>query len=399
MSGTTGDAVTRMSLALLFPLALLAACNDSAGSPPPATAPPGTVELDLQPAATGLTSPVYLTAPAGDARLFIVEQAGRIRVVKNGQLLPTPFLDITARVSSGGERGLFSVAFDPAYATNGRFYVYYTNTSGDITIERYAASPATADVAAATPAPVITIPHPTFSNHNGGLLMFGPDGMLYAGTGDGGGGGDPSGNARNLNSLLGKLLRLDVRTSPYAIPTSNPFAGQTGKRGEIWAYGLRNPWRYDFDTPPSGGGGDTQLYIADVGQDAYEEVNVAPATTAGIDYGWNVMEGRHCYSPSSGCNQTGLRLPVLEYDRSQGCSITGGFVYRGAAIPELAGHYFYSDYCNGWLASMTGDAASGFTTRRWTVPSVGRVTSFGEDAAHELYVVSAGGTVYRIVKK
>ncbi|HWJ24714.1 MAG TPA: PQQ-dependent sugar dehydrogenase [Gemmatimonadaceae bacterium] len=355
------------------------------------------VQLDLERVVSGLASPVYLTAPPGDARLFVVEQGGRIRVVKDGALLPTPFLDISSRVLSGGERGLLSVAFDPRYASTGWFYVYYTNAAGDITIERYQAPP-TADVASpAAPTPVLTIPHPRYGNHNGGLLLFGPDGMLYAGTGDGGGAGDPSGNAQNPNVLLGKLLRLDVRALPYAIPPTNPFAGQRGKRGEIWAYGLRNPWRYAFDTPP--GASDATLYIADVGQNTWEEVDVAPAGVGAINYGWNVMEGAHCYPIGGSCGTSGLHLPAIEYDHSQGCSITGGFVYRGAAIPELAGHYFYSDWCGGWLASMTGDATHGFTTRRWSVPNVGNVTSFGEDGARELYVVSGGGAVYRIVKR
>jgi hypothetical protein len=352
--------------------------------------------LALTPVASGLTSPVYLTAPAGDARLFVVEQPGRIRVVRNGQLLAAPFLDISARVNYAGERGLLSMAFDPQYATNGFFYVYYTGgTAGNIVVERYGGVVG-ADVASAAATPVITIPHPTFANHNGGLVMFGPDGMLYLGTGDGGGGGDPNGNGQNQNALLGKLLRLDVRTLPYTIPATNPFAGQAGKRGEIWAYGLRNPWRFAFDRGVS----PAMLYLADVGQDRYEEVDVAPATSAGLNYGWNVTEGLHCYPSGDTCSRAGLQLPAVEYDHATGsCSITGGFVYRGAAIPQAAGQYFYSDYCSGFLASMSGNAASGFTTRTWSVPSVGNVLSFGEDAQGELYVLSATGTVYRIVKR
>ena len=354
------------------------------------------LQLDLVPVVTGLSSPVYLTAPAGDARLFVVEQPGRIRVVKNGQLLTTPFLDISARTLAGGERGLLSMAFDPQYASNGYFYVYFTSApNGDLVVERYGGAVG-ADVASATPTPVITIPHPGASNHNGGLVMFGPDGMLYMGTGDGGGGGDPNGNGQNTNVLLGKLLRLDVRTLPYAIPSSNPFAGQAGKRGEIWAYGLRNPWRFAFDR----GSAPSLLYVADVGQNRYEEVNVAPSTSAGLNYGWNVMEGLHCYPSGDACSRTGLQLPAIEYGNpSIGCSVTGGFVYRGAAIPEAIGQYFYSDYCRGFLASMSGSADAGFTTRTWSVPSVGNVLSFGEDAQGELYVLSASGTVYRIVKR
>jgi glucose/arabinose dehydrogenase len=370
-------------------LTALAGCSSSSTTDPSAD-----VLLDLQPVVSGLAAPVYLAAPAGDARLFVVEQPGRIRIVKNGQLLAAPFLDISARVSYGGERGLLSMAFDPQYAANGFFYVYYTSApTGDIVVERYGGT-AGADVASATPTPVIAIPHPGASNHNGGLVMFGPDGMLYLGTGDGGGAGDPSGNGQNVNVLLGKLLRLDVRTLPYTVPPGNPFVGQAGKRGEIWAYGLRNPWRFAFDR------GSANLYIADVGQNLYEEVNVAPPTSAGLNYGWNVMEGQHCYPSGDACNKGALVLPLIEYSHaSGGCSITGGFVYRGAAIPEVRGQYFYSDYCAGFLASFGGTTTRELVTRSWSVPNVGSVVSFGEDAAGELYVLSANGTVYRIVRR
>jgi glucose/arabinose dehydrogenase len=250
-------------------------------------------------------------------------------------------------------------------------------------------------VASATPTPVITIPHPGASNHNGGLVTFGPDGMLYLGTGDGGGAGDPSGNAQNVNVLLGKLLRLDVRTLPYTIPPTNPFFGRTTGRQEIWAYGLRNPWRFAFDR----GASPVTLYIADVGQGAWEEIDVMPSSAAGVNYGWNVQEGSHCYPPSStSCGLPGvLQTPAAEYDHSAGrCSITGGFVYRGSAIPEIRGQYFYSDYCAGFLASLSGSASAGFTMRTWSAPNVGNVLSFGEDSAGELYVLGVG-TVYRIV--
>jgi len=196
--------------------------------------------------------------------------------------------------------------------------------------------------------------------------------------------------------LLGKLLRLDVRTLPYAIPTTNPFAGQVGKRGEIWAYGLRNPWRFAFDR----GSNPTTLYVADVGEVRYEEVNVVASTSAGINYGWNIMEGMHCFPSGDTCTKTGLQLPVFEYDHTGGnCSITGGFVYRGAAIPEIAGQYFYADYCSGFVASLTGSLGAAFTTHTWGVPNVGNVLSFGQDAAGELYVLSGAGTVYRLVRK
>jgi glucose/arabinose dehydrogenase len=379
----------RTSLVLLTIAMSSAACTTS-------PVPLDEVQLDLQPIASGLASPVYLTAPAADGRLFIVEQPGRIRIVKAGQLLGTPFLDISAKVLSGGERGLLSVAFDPQYAANGFFYVYYTSQpNGDLVVERYGGTVG-ADVAGVTGTPVISIPHPGAANHNGGLVMFGPDGMLYMGTGDGGGAGDASGNAQNPNVLLGKLLRLDVHALPYTIPADNPFVGQSGRRPEIWATGLRNPWRFAFDR----GVVPAMLYIADVGQNRYEEIHVASAAAAGLNYGWNLMEGLHCYPSGDSCDKSGVQVSALEYDHSDGaCSITGGFVYRGAAIPELAGEYFYSDYCRGFLASMDGAMGVGFDTRTWNVASVGSVTSFGEDAAHELYVLSAAGTVYRIVRR
>ena len=353
-----------------------------------------TFTLRAQQIVDGLASPVYLTAPKNDPRLFIVEQAGRIRIVKDGALLATPFLDITARVVSGGERGLLSLAFDPAYATNGRFYVYYTGAQGDIFVDRFTVS-ADPDVANTASDPVITIQHRVNANHNGGLLLFGPDGMLYAGIGDGGGAGDVPNNAQNIDVLLGKILRLNVATLPYTIPAGNPFLGQPGA-DEIWAYGLRNPWRFAFDAPP---GGAAQLYIADVGQDALEEVDVADASAAGRNYGWHTMEGMQCYNPSTGCNQTGLTLPIIQYDHSQGCSITGGFVYRGAAIPEIQGLYFYSDYCSGFLRSFRLSGGAAVDQRDWAFTNIGNVTSFGVDATGELYMLSASGRAYRVVKQ
>lgn len=344
--------------------------------------------LDLQLVVEGLVNPVFLTAPPGDPRLFIVERPGRIRIVRNGQLLPTSFLDITSRVSTGAEQGLLSLAFDPRYATNGFFYVFFTDLAGTLTVERYAVT-ADADVASPAATPVIAIPHPTFDNHNGGLVMFGPDSMLYIGTGDGGGAGDPFGNAQNSGSLLGKLLRIDVRTLPYT---------PRGQGREIWASGLRNPWRFDFrartDAPLQ-----ADLYIADVGQDLFEEIDLAILNPSAINYGWNRMEGNACYPAGTSCNSAGLERPVLVYDHTDGsCSIVGGFVYRGAAIPGIADQYFYSDYCSGFLASITGGAPP-VSSRRWSVPDIGNVLSFGEDAAGEMYMLSEQGRVYRIVAR
>ena len=354
-----------------------------------APAPTPASGLALERVASGLADPLYVTAPAGDARLFVVEQPGRIRIVKGGLLLPTPFLDLTDRVRAGGEQGLLSIAFHPRYATNGLLYVNYTNRRGDTRVERYSVSrdPDRADAASAKL--VIMIEQP-FANHNGGLVIFGPDSMLYIGMGDGGSGGDPYGHGQNRATLLGKMLRLDVdRGDPYAVPRDNPFVGRAGMRGEIWAYGLRNPWRFCFD-PPTG-----LLYIADVGQNLWEEIDVAGAARAGLDYGWNVMEGDHCYR-SRDCDQTGRVAPAVEYHHDDGCSVTGGFVYRGRRMLDLVGHYFYADYCRGWIRSFKYEGGRVTAHREWRGVEPGQVTSFGQDSAGELYVCASDGTVHRL---
>jgi len=348
--------------------------------------------IQLETVVSGLEDPLYLTAPASDPRLFIVEQPGRIRIVQDGQLLPTPFLDIVRQVRSGGERGLLSVAFHPNYASNGFFYVNYTDQRGDTRIERFSVS---SDPNVADPSSgklLLKIEQP-YANHNGGLNLFGPDGMLYIGMGDGGSGGDPHGHGQNRGALLGALLRIDVDGGdPYAIPPDNPFVGQPGMRGEIWAWGLRNPWRFAFDRETN------LLYIADVGQNKWEEIDVAPAKEAGLNYGWNLMEGAHCFR-SSNCSPKGLVLPVLEYGHAEGCSVTGGFVYRGKTIPFLVGHYFYADYCDGWIRSFKYTDGKVSEQRTWDMGPIGKVLSFGEDAAGELYVLSDNGRVYRIVNR
>ena len=373
----------RVSALLLL---ALAACNADDPIDPPAA-----VEaLRLQEVATGLASPVFLTSPADDARLFVVEQAGRIRVIENGAVLATPFLDIADRVWSGGERGMLSMTFHRRYGQNGFFYVYYTDRGGDIRVDRFRVSADRARADAASARNIITIPHRDASNHNGGLVAFGPDGRLYLATGDGGGAGDPQRNGQNPASLLGKILRLDVDAAePYAIPAGNPFAGGGG-RPEIWAIGLRNPWRFAWDRESG------TLFVADVGQSACEEVNAVAASAAGLNYGWNVMEGAHCYPSGSPCEIAGKTLPALEYGHRDGCSITGGYVYRGSAMAALRGTYFYSDFCRGWLRSFR--MANGAVTdrREWDVGSIGNVASFGEDSRGELYLLG-GGRVLRIV--
>ncbi|HEY3114897.1 MAG TPA: PQQ-dependent sugar dehydrogenase [Gemmatimonadaceae bacterium] len=371
-----------------------AACHSDATGPGDGgnPLPPG-LTLKLDPfVSSGLNSPVFLTQPLNDGRIFVVEQGGRIRVIRNGVLQSTPFLDITSRVLSGGERGLLSIAFHPQYATNHFFYVYFTTqTNGDIRIERFAttSNPEVADPT--TSKLIITAPHSTYSNHDGGLVSFGLDGMLYAGLGDGGGGGDPLGNGQSFNSLLGSLLRLDVdHGDPYAIPPDNPYVGQANRRGELWAKGLRNPWRYAFDQATG------LLYIADVGQDLHEEVDVVAANRGGVNYGWNVMEGTSCYNAST-CTQTGFELPKIDYGHTGGaCSITGGYVYRGTAIPGILGHYFYSDYCAGFIKSFRYSNGAAVDQKDWGL-STGAVTSFGTDFAGELYVLS-GNSVLKIAQ-
>ncbi len=357
--------------------------------------------------ASGLYKPLHVTAPRIDPhRVFVVEQGGTIRILKHGVLQPHAFLDIGSKIACCGERGLLSLAFHPDYEHNGRFFVYYTAPGGDVTIARYtvSANPDLADAASETI--LLTIAHRDHDNHNGGQLAFGPDGYLYAAIGDGGGAGDPLENGQNLATMLGKQLRIDVDvdTPPYrAVPPGNPFAGADDPYNLIWAYGLRNPWRFSFDR----GTGD--LYIGDVGQGTMEEVDVQPAGTGGSNYGWDIFEGRTCFEPDRlpQCPDppTGYTMPVLQYDHSEGCSVIGGFVYRGCSMPDLHGTYFYSDYCSAFIRTFTGVSggdAPALADRPADVHppgdlSISSVTSFGEDARGELYVVDQGGEVFKIV--
>jgi glucose/arabinose dehydrogenase len=370
-------------------------CSNSANGTTP---PDGAPNIGLAEVASGLSMPLYLTAPPGDTdRLFIVEKGGAIRIVKGGALLPTAFLDIHTLVSGGSEQGLLGLAFDPDYGTNGRFAVHYTDQAGNTRVSTFLRSAGDPDLADPGSEQLVLAAEQPFENHNGGQLVFGPDGYLYLGLGDGGSGGDPQGRGQDLTDLLGSILRLDVRTAtPYAIPADNPFAGRTDVRPEVWSYGLRNPWRFSFDRATG------DLYVGEVGQNTWEEVDVSPkADGAGkaINFGWNIMEGKHCYGANS-CDRTGLALPVLEYGHDQGCSITGGYVYRGTAIPGIQGHYFYGDYCGGWVRSLRYQAGAAVDQAQW--PSLapgGSILSFGEDAAGELYVLSSNGRVFRIVPK
>ena len=377
----------------------MAACNGSdevgggGASPPPATSN----SLRLQTVTAVLSSPVFLTAPTGDVgRLFIVEQGGLIRILNSldGTPRATAFLDVAGLIVTGGEQGLLGMAFDPNYAGNGRFYIYYTNTAGDIVIARYGVS-SNPDIANAGAQAILkTIAHPTNQNHNGGMLAFGPDGCLYAGIGDGGGYGDPNGHAQNTNSLLGKILRLDPETGS-ACGTDNPFANGTGGAPEVWSFGLRNPWRFSFDRSTG------VLYIGDVGQDQREEVDavVGPNAGQGVNFGWNIMEGFACFNPPSGCNSSGLTPPILDYSHDAGaCSVTGGYVYRGTLNPAVNGSYFYADYCAGFVRSFQLQGGRPSSQNTWPLLSPGgQITSFGEDARGELYILTQTGGLSRIV--
>lgn len=371
----------------------LLACGNFLDPPPPP--PPGTPMLQL--VTDQLSAPLFATSPPGDTlRLFVVQQGGLVRVLRRDTLLTTPFLDLRGKIAAGGERGLLSLAFHPQYAANGRFYVYFTDPNGHIRIVRYLVSAADSNVADSLSADtVLTVAHPGESNHNGGQLAFGPDGMLYAGLGDGGGGGDPNRNGQNRHALLGKLLRLNVDgATGYTIPATNPFATDTSAAPEIWALGLRNPWRFSFDRQNG------NLYIADVGQGTWEEVDVQVAGSGGMNYGWNVMEGAQCYPIGTAtCNQVGLTHPVLQYDHSQGCSITGGYVYRGTRVPVLSGQYLYADYCSHFVRSFVHSGGQATQLRDLTqyLDPHANVSSFAQDQRGELYILTLGGSLYRIV--
>jgi glucose/arabinose dehydrogenase len=350
---------------------------------------------------SGLSSPVGIThAGDGSGRLFIVLQGGKILIFDGVQILSPPFLDISSLVSSGGERGLLGVAFHPDYAHNGLFYVNYTNIAGDTVVARYSVSadPDLADPGSASI--LLTISQP-FSNHNGGQLQFGPDGYLYIGVGDGGSGGDPGNRAQDLGLLLGKILRIDVDVDKnaadlYYIPLDNPFVGPgDGALDEIWAWGLRNPWRFSFDRLTG------DLFIADVGQNSWEEVDFQPDTsTGGENYGWRLMEGNSCYNPPTSCNDGTLTLPILVYDHSAGCAVTGGYRYRGSKNPDLYGLYLYGDYCSGRIWGAQEDGLGGWSSRALLDTNFS-ISSFGEDESGEIYfahLAASNGAIYKVVQ-
>jgi glucose/arabinose dehydrogenase len=378
--------------------------SPTAGSPSSATSAspatvvpfdPNGVRLNADVVVGGLDTPVDVTSAFdGSGRLFVVEQDGRIRIVKDGVLVERPFLDITGRVESGGERGLLGLAFHPDYSSDPRFFVDYTDLDGNTVIASFTVDATDPDVGDPDSEVLILGVDQPFANHNGGATVFGPDGMLYIGMGDGGSGGDPQRNGQRLDTLLGKILRLDVgapgASLPYTIPPGNPLVAVAGARPEIWMVGLRNPWRIRFDRATG------DLWIGDVGQNAWEEIDVARAGVGGLNYGWNRMEGFHCFEPSTGCDQTGLTLPVAEYGHDLGCAVIGGVVVRDPGQPAIDGGYIFGDSCsdNLWLL----DPTDGGPQEPVIAANTGRgLSSIGEGEDGRVYATDLGrGELVRI---
>jgi glucose/arabinose dehydrogenase len=364
------------------------------GTSAPAPFDPGAISLTFEPFAAGFGALTHVTHAAdGSGRLYAVERAGRVHLIeRDGTVLATPFLDITDRVSAGGERGLLGLAFHPEYADNGRLFVNYIDPANNTVVAEFArATEATADPASERQLLYLEQP---FGNHNGGMVEFGPDGALYISSGDGGGGGDPLDAGQDLSTLLGAMLRIDVDSAePYAIPADNPFVGQPDAAAEIWAWGLRNPWRFSFDAL------DGSLFIADVGQNRWEEINVEPAGAGGRNYGWNVMEGPECFGTAE-CDTTGLVMPVAWYSiAGDDCAVIGGYVYRGERYAALGGAYLLADHCSGVVRALDADAAkAGEPVELYDVGNAGlRVTTFGVDEAGDVYIAGLDGQILRLV--
>jgi len=351
-------------------------------------------DITLEPFVEGLSRPTSIQNAGDDTgRIFITEQEGTIRVVRGSSLMKEPFLNITDKVGCCGERGLFSITFPPGPGKKGLFYVSYTDRNGMSVISRYVVSPNGEVAVPGSEMIILTVDQP-YANHNGGQIAFGPDGFLYIGFGDGGSAGDPHENGQNKKSLLGKILRLDVSSPdvPYRVPQHNPFVGNKHYREEIWALGLRNPWRFSFDRKTG------DLYIADVGQNKYEEINFQSGSDhGGENYGWNIMEALHCFR-SSKCSTAGLTGPVTEYDHSEGCSVTGGAVYRGSGSPSMAGFYYFGDYCSGRIWGLRKRGSK--WKKRLLLDSDIAISTFGEDEDGEIYVADyRQGVIYRVVEK
>jgi glucose/arabinose dehydrogenase len=352
---------------------------------------PASFSVGFDVIADGLSRPVQAVDPGDDSgRLFVVEQSGAIRILQNGEPVESPFLDISDQISQGNEQGLLSMAFHPDFAENGTFFIFYTDVEGDEQVERWTVSADDSNRADAESAAAVLTVEDYAPNHNGGLLLFGPDGYLYVGLGDGGSQGDPNNNGQDLATLLGSILRIDVDSGDlYAVPQDNPFVGQEGVAAEIWAYGLRNPWRFGFDRETG------DLWIGDVGGGSYEEINLLPAGESGANFGWVLMEGSECYGGGTECDMDGLELPIYEYTHDFGCSVVGGYVYRGEAIPELQGVYLFADYCSGLTWGM-GQDGDGNWVASDPIESGLSISSFSEDANGELYVTDLNGGVYRV---
>ncbi len=389
-----------MRMRLLLPIVAIAALGFPAAA--------RSAALTTVRVASGLSRPIYVAAPAGDDRLFIIEQRGIIKILENGAILGTPFLNIDALIpdiSGNDERGLLGIAFHPDYSTNGFFYLDYINLSGDTVIARYTVS-GDPDVADPTSAAILMTIDQPFANHNGGTLLFGPnDGYLYIGMGDGGDAGDPGNRAQDPGVLLGKMLRIDVDGGfPYAIPPSNPFAGPGLPLDEIWDLGMRNPYRWAFDRATG------DMLIGDVGQGAWEEIDFEPAGSGGHNYGWRRMEGNHCYNPPTDCNDGTLVLPIYEYSHGgtpSRCSITGGPVYRGGSLPGFQGTYFFADFCSDqiWSLRTDGQTVTELTDRTAELApggglAIADIAAIGEDSHGEIYIVDRGsgtnGEIYRV---
>jgi glucose/arabinose dehydrogenase len=346
---------------------------------------PAGLHVTLQRFVDGLSSPLaVVNAGDGSGRLFVAEQGGQIRVVRDGKLLPDPFLDVSAEISAGGERGLLGLAFHPNFPDDPRFFVDFTDTNGNTHVSSFSVDAASPDRAVPGSEKQLVFVEQPYANHNGGGLAFGPDGDLYIALGDGGSGGDPHGNGQKLSTMLGKILRVDVGgpdATTYTVPPDNPFVGTSTAEPSIFLYGLRNPWRFSFDRTTG------DLWIGDVGQSNWEEIDVVRAGTSGQNFGWNRMEGSHCFRPQTGCDESGLTLPVAEYSHQSGCTVIGGYVYRGSAQPALAGGYLFTDYCSGNIWAI--DAASDRPQEPVEVGQGGAsLSSFGEDESGELYVTA-----------
>ncbi|MCA1834039.1 MAG: sorbosone dehydrogenase family protein [Actinomycetota bacterium] len=347
---------------------------------------------------TGLSSPVAIAAPNdGTGRIFVVEQAGRVRMrTSSGALQSAPYLNIASKVQSGGERGMLGIAFHPSFQSTRYFFVSYTDGNGALVVARFRASSYTSTiVSASSETDFLKVDHPGYANHNGGQLQFGPDGYLYIGTGDGGGGGDPSNNAHDTSKLLGKILRIDVNRAcsglSYCIPSSNPYASSSTARKEVWEYGLRNPWRFSFDRSAG------YLWIADVGQGSIEEIDRIATGSSGKNFGWDCWEGTHVYTTATYCTPLSSTIrPVTQYDHSSGdCAVIGGFVYRGSRYAaNMGGVYLYGDYCTGRVRALL-NTSSGWQTRQ-VYDHGSAITSFGEDASREMYAVDTDGGLYRV---